>query len=144
MAKMVAETGSSSASSALADLAEDPTEGRVPAPAITTADLMELTRDERMDKLMELDESSPEFKHSYQKPNISPKVLERKGMELVEGQNHFDDPVCREPIEAYNRRREIEGIMSASTVERITDPENDIYQTRQPKKPLRTRRRRTA
>ena len=93
---------------------------------------------------MELDEKSPIFKHSYQKPSVSPRELERKGMELVEGEHHFDDPVAREPIEAFNRRREIEGVMSANTVERITDPENDIFQTRQPKKPLRVRQRRKA
>ncbi len=144
MAKIVAESGSSSAASALADLAEDPSGGRVPSPAITTEDLIEISRDERMEKLAELDEKNPNFKHSYQKPGVSPRELERKGMEIVEGEHHFDDPVAREPIEAFNRRREIEGVMSANTVERITDPENDIFQTRQPKKPLRVRQRRKA
>ena len=151
MAKgLVAESGAGSsgaAQMAIEDLveapAEDPTQGRVPAPEITTQDLQELRRDPRWDITERLDEENPDYKHSFQKASITPEILKRKGMELVEGEHHFEDPVAREPIEVYNRRREIEGLMSVDTVERITDPENDIYKMRQPKKPHRPRRRRT-
>ena len=146
MAKMQTESGSVKAADPLDAVqglvVEDPTEGREPSPDITVEDLQALRKDDRYDIIERLDADHPEFKHSYQKPGVDPRVLTRKGMEVVEGENHFDDPVCREPITAYNRRREIEGLMSADTVERITDPENDIYLQRQSKNPLRNRKKR--
>ena len=149
MAKMQTERGSSNAVAdplgavkELGTVVVDPTQGRDPSPDITVEDLQALRRDERFDLIERLDMENPDFKHSYQKPGVDPKLLERKNMEIVEGEHHFDDPVCREPIEAYTRRKEIEGAMSADTVERITDPENDIYLQPQPKNPLRNRKRR--
>jgi hypothetical protein len=145
MGKMIEESGSSADPlDAVAGLMDSPTEGRDPSPPITADDLQSLRRNDRLELIERLDEENPEFKHSYAKPDSDPRLLERKGQEILEGEHHFEDPVVRQDRSKWDRKREIEAMASAATVERITDPENDIYQMRQPKKPLRTRKRRTA
>ena len=136
MSGIITESGNPAAETV--SLTDD---GRVPAPDIKVDDFGQFRINERSEIIDRLDDANPEFKHCYAKSTWDDVEYERRGLERVEGEHHFSDPVARMSRVTYDKRREVERAYSAQTVERVVDPENDIYQQERIKPPHRQRRR---